>query len=162
MTVHIVKLCVGVDSIEHLARFQESRRAQFEALGLPVEHVHRTRNRPRRDGEVLDGGSLYWIIKGFIRARQAIIRLDHLHDDEGGKRCGFVLGPDLVRTELYARRPHQGWRYLEAKDAAAGTSAGQRLGPGRSRWPAPRNGRRTACAWSALARYSRPEADQSR
>ena len=118
MTVHIVKLCVGVDSIEHLARFQESRRAQFEALGLPVEHVHRTRNRPRRDGEVLDGGSLYWIIKGFIRARQAIIRLDHLHDDEGGKRCGFVLGPDLVRTELYARRPHQGWRYLEAKDAA--------------------------------------------
>ncbi len=117
MTVHIVKLCVGIDSIEHLTRFQEGRRAQFEALGLPAENVRRTRHRPRRDGDVLDGGSLYWIIKGFIRVRQTIIRLDHLHDDDGGKRCGLVLGPDLVRTELRARRPHQGWRYFEAKDA---------------------------------------------
>ena len=116
MTVHIVKLSVGIDSIEHLARFQENRRDQLAAMGLPAENIHRTRHRPRRDKEVLDGGSMYWIIKGFIRARQAIIRLDHLHDDEGGKRCGFVLHPDLVRTELRARRPHQGWRYFEAKD----------------------------------------------
>ena len=118
MTVHIIKLCVGVESIEQLAQLQKTRRAQAEALGLPFESVHRTRNRPRRDVEVLDGGSLYWIIKGFIRVRQTIVRLDELHDEEGGKRCGFVLGPDLVRTELHARRPHQGWRYLEAKDAA--------------------------------------------
>ncbi|MDP6688144.1 MAG: DUF1489 domain-containing protein [Alphaproteobacteria bacterium] len=117
MTVHILKLCVGIDSIEQLAQFQEARRAQYEAAGLPAEHVHRTRHRPRRAAEVLDGGSLYWIIKGFIRARQAIIRLDELYDDERGKRCGLVLGPDLVRTELRARRPHQGWRYLVAKDA---------------------------------------------
>ena len=118
MTVHIVKLCVGVDSIEQLARFQANRRAQLRASGLPAENVHRTRNRPRRADEILDGGSIYWIIKGFIRVRQAIMRLDQLHDDEGGKRCGLVLHPDLVRTELHARRPHQGWRYLEAKDAA--------------------------------------------
>ena len=118
MTVHIIKLCVGVESIEQLAQLQKTRRAQAEALGLPFESVHRTRNRPRRDVEVLDGGSLYWIIKGFVRVRQTIVRLDELHDEEGGKRCGFVLGPDLVRTELHARRPHQGWRYLEAKDAA--------------------------------------------
>ena len=116
MTVHIVKLCVGVDSIEHLTQFQAARREQFVALGLPPENVHRTRNRPRRDGEILDGGSIYWIIKGFIRVRQAIARLDQLHDDEAGKRCGLVLDPALVRTELHARRPHQGWRYLEAKD----------------------------------------------
>jgi hypothetical protein len=118
MTVNIVKLCVGVESIEQLVQFQSARRARFHAMGAPAENVHRTRNRPRRDGEVLDGGSLYWIIKGFIRVRQVIARLDVLHDDEGGKRCGLVLDPTLVRTELHARRPHQGWRYLEAKDAA--------------------------------------------
>ncbi|MDA1098482.1 MAG: DUF1489 domain-containing protein [Proteobacteria bacterium] len=117
MTVHIVKLCVGVDSIEHLAQFQVTRRAQSQAMGAPAENLHRTRNRPRRDSEVLDGGSIYWIIKGFIRVRQGIARLDRLHDDEGGKRCGLVLDPTLVRTELHARRPHQGWRYLEATDA---------------------------------------------
>ncbi len=119
MTVHIVKLSVGIDSIEHLARFQSARRAQLQAMGASAENVNRTRNRPRRDGEVLAGGSIYWIIKGFIRVRQAIARLDRLHDDEGGKRCGLVLDPTLVRTELHARRPHQGWRYLEAKDAPA-------------------------------------------
>ncbi len=118
MTVHIVKICVGVDSIEQLAQFQSARRVRFKARGEAAENVHRTRNRPRRDREVLDGGSIYWIIKGFIRVRQAIVRLDVLYDDEEGKCCGLVLDPALVRTELHARRPHQGWRYLEAKDAA--------------------------------------------
>ena len=122
MTVHIVKLCVGVESIEQLERFQANRRARAKARNEPAENIHRTRNRPRREAEVLDGGSLYWIIKGFIRVRQPIVRLHELYDDAhenmGAKRCGFVLGPGLVRTELHARRPHQGWRYLEAKDAA--------------------------------------------
>jgi len=118
MTVHIVKLCVGVESIEQLERFQTNRRARAKARNEPAENIHRTRNRPRRDREVLDGGSLYWIIKGFIRVRQPIVRLDELYDDAEAKRCGFVLGPGLVRTELHARRPHQGWRYLEVTDAA--------------------------------------------
>lgn len=118
MTVHLVKLCVGIDSIEQLEQFQTARREQFRAMGRAAENIHRTRHRPRRDKELLDGGSLYWIIKGFIRVRQAVVRLDELFDDDGGKRCGLVLSPDLVRTELHGRRPHQGWRYLEAKDAA--------------------------------------------
>ena len=108
MTVHIVKLCVGVESIEQLERFQTNRRAHAKARNEPAENIHRTRNRPRRDREVLDGGSLYWIIKGFIRVRQPIVRLDELYDDAEAKRCGFVLGPGLVRTELHARRPK--WR----------------------------------------------------
>ncbi|MBT7665055.1 MAG: DUF1489 domain-containing protein [Rhodospirillaceae bacterium] len=128
MTVHIVKLCVGIDSIEQLATFQANRRDRAKARGELIEHIHRPRNRPRRDGEVLDGGSLYWIIKGFIRVRQPIMRLDELYDDEGGKRCGFVLSPELVRTELHARRPHQGWRYLEAKDAAPDLPEHQQAG----------------------------------
>ena len=127
MTVHIIKLCVGIESIEQLAQFQKMRRAQAEAVGLPFESVHRTRNRPRRDGEVLDGGSIYWIIKGFVRVRQAIVRLDELHDDEGRKRCGIVLSPDLIRTELHARRPHQGWRYLEEADCPADLASGEEV-----------------------------------
>ena len=117
MIVHLVKLCVGMDSIDQLETLQANRRARAQKRGEPLETIHRTRHRPRRDRELLNGGSLYWIIKGFIRVRQAIVRLDELHDDDEGKHCGLVLGQDLVRTELRARRPHQGWRYLEPKDA---------------------------------------------
>ena len=118
MIVHLVKLCVGINSIDQLEILQANRRARAQKRGGPFETVHRTRHRPRRESELLSGGSLYWIIKGFIRVRQAIVRLDELHDDEEGKHCGLVLGQNLVRTELRARRPHQGWRYLEPKDAA--------------------------------------------
>ena len=118
MIVHLVKLCVGINSIDQLEILQANRRARAQKRGEPPENVHRTRHRPRRESELLSGGSLYWIIKGFIRVRQPIVRLDELHDDEKGKHCGLVLGPDLVRTELRARRPHQGWRYLEPKDVA--------------------------------------------
>ena len=118
MIVHLVKLCVGVNSIEQLETLQADRRSQAQRRGEQPENVHRTRHRPRRDKELLNGGSLYWIIKGFIRVRQAILRLDELRDDEGSKHCGLVLDPVLVRTQLRARRPYQGWRYLEIKDVA--------------------------------------------
>ena len=118
MIVHLVKLCVGVNSIEQLETLQADRRSQAQRRGEQPENVHRTRHRPRRDRELLNGGSLYWIIKGFIRVRQTILRLDELRDDKDNKHCGIVLDPSLVRTELRARRPHQGWRYLETKDVA--------------------------------------------
>ncbi len=73
-------------------------------------------NRPRRDDEVLNGGCIYWIIAGAIRVRQQIIELERVETGEGVK-CGLVFDSQLVRTEPWARRPHQGWRYLEAKDA---------------------------------------------
>ncbi|WP_416897422.1 MAG: DUF1489 family protein [Minwuia sp.] len=109
-TVHLVKLCVGVDSVEQLAEFQRARASRNEAL----RHV--TRNRPRRDDEVLNGGSIYWIIAGAIRVRQRIVDLEVVQTGEGVK-CGLLFDPELVRTEPWGRRPHQGWRYLEAKDA---------------------------------------------
>ena len=118
MIVHLVKLCVGVNSIEQLETLQADRRSQAQKRGEQPENVHRTRHRPRRDRELLNGGSLYWIIKGFIRVRQTILRLDELRDDKDNKQCGLVLDPSLVRTELRARRPQQGWRYLESKDVA--------------------------------------------
>ena len=69
MIVHLVKLCVGIDSIDQLETLQANRRARAQKRGEPLESIHRTRHRPRRDRELLNGGSLYWIIKGFIRVR---------------------------------------------------------------------------------------------
>ncbi|HZD25821.1 MAG TPA: DUF1489 domain-containing protein [Alphaproteobacteria bacterium] len=117
MPLHLLKLCVGIDSVEQLQQVQASRRENRAAAGEPPENVHRTRHFPRRAEEVLAGGSLYWIIKGFVRARQRILRFDELGDSEGLKRCGIVLDPAVVPTVLQARRPHQGWRYLEERDA---------------------------------------------
>ena len=117
MALHMLKLSVGSESYESLAEFQAARRAARRAAGEPEENFHRTRHFPRRTAEILDGGSIYWIIKGFIRARQRIIRFDELIGDDEQKQCAIVLHPELVRTELQARRPHQGWRYLEPKDA---------------------------------------------
>lgn len=108
--VHLLKLCVGVDSVEQLEAYQKARLDRGETL----RHV--TRNRPRRDAEVLAGGSIYWIIAGAIRVRQRIVGLDRVETPDGSK-CGLVFDPELIRTEPWSRRPHQGWRYLEAKDA---------------------------------------------
>ena len=109
-TVHLLKLCVGVDRVEQLEQWQAERAARGEIL----RHV--TRNRPRRDGEVLNGGSIYWIIAGAIRVRQRIIELERVETGEGS-RCGLIFDSQLIRTEPWSRRPHQGWRYLEVKDA---------------------------------------------
>lgn len=77
---------------------------------------HVTKQRPTREAEVLDGGSVYWIIKGHIAARQKIMALEKLYDTDGEK-CGVILDPELIETELFVRHPHQGWRYLEQDDA---------------------------------------------
>ena len=124
MTVHLVKLCVGIDSIEHLAEFRALRRIEQAKKGEPDESRHVTRMWPRRADEILDGGSLYWVIKGFISVRQAILRLDDVYDGEGIRYCGIVMAPALVRTRLTPRRPFQGWRYFEIKDAPPDLATG--------------------------------------
>lgn len=113
MALHILKLCVGCDSVEDLADWQRARAAELPG-GLP-RHV--TRMWPRRGDEVLDGGSIYWIIKGQVLVRQRILRLDEVTGEDGVTRCALVLDPELVRTEPAPRRPFQGWRYLSAEDA---------------------------------------------
>ncbi len=116
MTVHILKLCVGVDHIEQLETFQRRRLAAMGKAGQTPKLRHVTRHRPRREADVLDGGSLYWVIRGLVQVRQRIIGLETV-ETENGRKCGLVLDPELVRTELQPRRPHQGWRYLEPRDA---------------------------------------------
>jgi hypothetical protein len=123
VTIHIVKLCVGADSVEDLAEWQigQVKRAKKEKRKI-VAPVCGTRMWPKRVDEVLKGGSLYWVIKGVISVRQRIIAVDHVTDDHG-ERCGFYLDAELQRTVPQPRRAFQGWRYLEAKDAPADLSA---------------------------------------
>lgn len=113
MTVHILKLCVGIDSVDHLIEVRKGRQNLLPD-GSPYNY-HITRFRPKRAEEILDGGSIYWIIKGFIQVRQRIIGLDPIETDTGIK-CKIVMDTHLVRTESQPRRPHQGWRYLEISD----------------------------------------------
>jgi len=113
MALHILKLCVGCDSVEDLALWQRQRAAELPG-GLP-RHV--TRMWPKRGDEVLDGGSIYWIIKGNVLVRQRILRLEPVEGADGISRCALVFDPALIRTEPAPRRPFQGWRYLPPEDA---------------------------------------------
>ena len=117
MTVHLIKLSVGVDSVEHLAALQTRRREQAKATGLGDRLWHQTRHMPRRGAEVLDGGCIYWVIRSVIRARQRILELERIADEDGTRRCRLILDPALVETAAWPRRPFQGWRYLPVEDA---------------------------------------------
>lgn len=117
MTVHLVKLCVGVDTVQDLRDWQAERLRSLREAGKTPELCHRTMQSPRRREEVLDGGSLYWVIKGFVLVRQRIVDLKPATKDDGRACCGIVLDPELVTTRPHPRRAFQGWRYLEAADA---------------------------------------------
>ncbi|EPX76411.1 DUF1489 family protein [Salipiger mucosus] len=110
---HLIKLSVGTDSVESLAAWQATPAAQGPD-GCP-RHV--TRMWPRRSEAVLNGGSIYWVIKGLVQCRQRILRLDRVTGHDGVERCAIVLEPGLIRTYTAPRRPFQGWRYLAPSDA---------------------------------------------
>jgi hypothetical protein len=116
VTVNLVKLCVGITNVDELERLQSMRREQYAKSGMAPVNMHVTRNRPKRVEEILNNGSLYWVMRRQIRVRQKIIRIDYVEDLEGKKRCGLVLDQKLVRTEMRNYRPFQGWRYLEQSD----------------------------------------------
>jgi hypothetical protein len=107
MTLNLIKLAVGADDIESVARWQKQYR-------LPNGNARmRTRMMPKRIDELLDGGSLYWVIKRAIQVRQSIIAVHEERDENGKSQCIVELDPKLVETEPYPFRPFQGWRYLK-------------------------------------------------
>lgn len=108
MPLHMIKLCVGVSDVEWL----ETRAASGQPL------VVHTRMTPKRAAEIEDGGSLYWVIKGSIACRQPIVDITTLGEGKES-RCEITLEPKVIRTAPMARRPFQGWRYFEPKDAPA-------------------------------------------
>ena len=119
MTLNLIKLCVGVDSVEDLEGWIELRQHERRRAGEAAEHIHVTRMVPKREEELLEGGSLYWVIRGNVQARQRLVGVRPFTDAEGISRCRLVLAPELVRTRPQPRRPFQGWRYLKPEDAPA-------------------------------------------
>jgi hypothetical protein len=111
--INILKLCVGADSVEDLVDWQNSQRPRWPA-GCAI---HVTRMWPKREAEVTGGGSLYWVIKGVVLARQRILRLEEVSGSDGIRRCALVLDAEVIRTEGAARRPFQGWRYLDPAES---------------------------------------------
>ncbi|SFJ31763.1 DUF1489 family protein [Celeribacter neptunius] len=119
--IHLVKLCVGVDSFEQLESYVEM--APGAARG------HTTRMWPKQEEKLLNGGSLYWVIKGVIQARQKIEGLEEVIGEDGVRRCRIMLGKPLIRTANAQRRPFQGWRYLKPEDAPADLPKGRKCEP---------------------------------
>ena len=116
MALHLIKLCVGADSVADLSEWQKDRLADAKSRGAPVEVRHVTRMTPKRTDDLLDGGSLYWVIKGHIVVRQKLVALKPAIKN-GKPHCALVLDPKLVRTVRRFHRPFQGWRYLDLGDA---------------------------------------------
>jgi hypothetical protein len=111
VTVHLIKLCVGIAEVEELAAWQARRLKQSKR----VWHV--TRMVPTRAAELVDGGSIYWVIRGTILVRQRIEAVERYTDEEGIGRCKLVFDPELVPVRPVPRRAFQGWRYLSEADA---------------------------------------------
>lgn len=115
MPLHIIKLCVGCDSVEDLESW----------IAMHSGHVHVTRMKPSRRDEILAGGSLYWVIKGAVMCRETILDLREETGGDGIVRCAIVLSGKPVRTRPHPKRPFQGWRYLTAADAPPDLKTGE-------------------------------------
>ncbi|MFT4936411.1 MAG: hypothetical protein ACI9LT_003128 [Pseudoalteromonas distincta] len=109
MTVHLIKLVVGCDTVEDLLDWREPQ----ARAGQPW--ILRTRQTPKRAAELTDGGSLYRVYKGAILTRQLILEVTTVGEGQDA-RCEMLLDETLVRVAPTPRRPFQGWRYLEPKD----------------------------------------------
>ncbi len=111
MTLHLIKLSVGTEDVDDLRRWQALRLKQLGRV------FHRTRMMPRRRQELLEGGSIYWVIKGAIRARQRLTGVEPAVDEDGRPCTLLLLDPELLRTAPRPHRAFQGWRYVAAEDA---------------------------------------------
>jgi hypothetical protein len=117
MTLHLIKLCVGADSLGDLREWMAARMAEAKRRRAPPRHAHVTRMTPKRAEEILDGGSLYWVIRGLISARQQIVDLEPFMDADGIGRCRVWLDGIVVAVAPRPMRAFQGWRYYQAKNA---------------------------------------------
>jgi hypothetical protein len=111
VALNLIKLAVGVDDVADLARLQKARRRERGRYGFF------TRNLPKRVDELLDGGSIYWVIKGQVRVRQRLKRFHVMADEEGRSYVIVEYAPKIIPTVPRRHRPFQGWRYLRSEDA---------------------------------------------
>ena len=124
MALHLIKLAVGVTDLAHMKRLQANRRKE-RRQGPRTPHWVYTRNTPRRPDELLDGGSLYWVVKGVVRCRQELVGFEEdIDEDDGKKYCRIKVKRTIVATAPVAFKPFQGWRYLEPERAPPDLSRG--------------------------------------
>jgi hypothetical protein len=128
VTLHLIKLCVGADTIQDLADWQKKRRAERKKKSGDGDTLHITRMTPKRGDELLKGGSLYWVIKGQIAVRQKLLALKPVVR-EGVPHCALVLDEKLVPTVRRTHRAFQGWRYFDSKDVPRDLKAGDKSIP---------------------------------
>lgn len=118
VTLNMVKLCVGADDIGDLEAWQK------RLMGRLPAPVHHTRMVPKQIDELLNGGSIYWVIKGVIQVRQSFADIRVIDDRNGKRACELVFDPELILVEPTPKRPFQGWRYLKPKDSPADLKGG--------------------------------------
>jgi hypothetical protein len=124
-SVHLLKLFVGLATLPQLIAFQRNKLKVAKAAGEPLELVHITRHTPKRAGELLSGGSIYWIMSGAIVGCQRLLALRPIVVDHV-PHCQIVFDPKLIAVAPRDHRPFQGWRYLDPKDAPADLKKGSR------------------------------------
>lgn len=124
MPLHLIKLSVGPDSLSDLEDWQTRRLREQKTTGKAQELIHITRQTPKRAEELLNGGSIYWVIGGMVVGRQRLLELRPLTRD-GVPHCGLVYDPEVVRVRPRPHRPFQGWRYLTPNDAPPDLKKGE-------------------------------------
>lgn len=123
MTLHLIKLSVGTESLDDLKAWQKDWLKMQKAQGIKKpELVHVTRQMPKRADELLDGGSIYWVAKGWIVARQKILDLREV-EKNGLPHCAIVYDKTVIPVQMRQQRAFQGWRYLAGKDAPKDSNA---------------------------------------
>jgi hypothetical protein len=132
--LHLIKLCVGCDSVQELQDWIDERLREKKKRREPQEHIHTTRMMPKRAEELLGGGSLFWVIRGELSCRQQLVDIRPFVDGEGIGRCRLVLHPKVVLVRPRVFRAFQGWRYLAAADAPTDLD---RAAPGSRDMPEP-------------------------
>jgi hypothetical protein len=132
MPLHLIKLCVGCDSVVDLEGWIKQKLKEKKRRGQRPEHIHTTRMVPKRTDELTAGGSLYWVIRGQIACRERILAIHPFTDKDGIGRCRVILDGKIVLVEPRPRSAFQGWRYLEGKDAPRDLS---RAAPGAAKMP---------------------------
>jgi len=121
--IHLQKLSVGSESIQSLQDWQTHYVGVRVKKGLPAFHEHVTRMTPKRREDILDGGSIYWVIKGLIQCRNRIVGLEETRTRDGRKACSILMDTQLIPVIPTPKRPFQGWRYLKAEDTPADLGA---------------------------------------
>ena len=132
MALHLIKLCVGCDSVQDLEEWIALKLKEKKRKKQPAEHIHTTRMVPTRADELKAGGSLYWVIRGQIMCRERILAVTPFTGKDGIGRCRLVLDPQCVPVRPRPYRAFQGWRYFEAKDAPRDLA---RAAPGAAKMP---------------------------